>query len=133
MGNEKAFGILQLRASCGAWRVRNIKKSDEDAAQKQNHAGGGGEQREVGKKRPTWVLRNGGFQFGGQRERRTRGREGDAESRTRHGRGQNGHAVDSRIRVHFNWGVLHLMTQIAARALKTMLEPSPPPPPLISA
>jgi hypothetical protein len=35
-------------------------------------------QREVGKKRQTWVLRNGGFQFGGQREGRAEGREGDS-------------------------------------------------------
>jgi hypothetical protein len=39
--------------------------SGDNAAQEQNHAGGGGKQREVEKKRQTWVLRNGGFQFGG--------------------------------------------------------------------
>ena len=52
--------------------------SGDNAAQEQNHAGGGGKQTKVGKKRQTWVLRNGGFQFGGKREGRTGGREGDA-------------------------------------------------------
>jgi hypothetical protein len=33
----------------------------------------------------------------------------------------------------FNWGVLRLITQIAARALKTMQEPSLSPPPPIAA
>jgi hypothetical protein len=33
----------------------------------------------------------------------------------------------------FNWDVLCLITQIAARALKTMQEPSLPPPPPIAA
>jgi hypothetical protein len=62
--------------------------SGDNAAEEQNHADGGGKQRKVGKKRQTWVLRNGGFQFGGYiilhrhrqqhrrgRERRERGRE----------------------------------------------------------
>jgi hypothetical protein len=39
--------------------------SGDNAAEEKNHAGGGGKQRKAGKKRQTWVLRNGGFQFGG--------------------------------------------------------------------
>jgi hypothetical protein len=38
------------------------------AAQEENHAGGGGGKSQVGQKRQTWVLRNGGFQFGGNME-----------------------------------------------------------------
>jgi hypothetical protein len=45
--------------------IWNMAFSGDNAAEEQNHAGGGGKQRKVGKKRQTWVLRNGGFQFGG--------------------------------------------------------------------